>query len=80
MNIHEPGIYHIYNRGNYQQKIFFNKDNYFYFLRKCHQYLKSVSEVLAWCLIPNHFHFLIEVTERSMQSVKSGNIHYNNTG
>ncbi len=74
MNIHEPGIYHIYNRGNNQQTIFFNEDNYNYFLRKCHRYLKPVSEILAWCLMTNHFHFLIEVTEKSMEPVKSGGI------
>jgi len=74
MNICQPGLYHIYNRGNNKQKIFFNEGNYIYFLRKCHQYLKPVSEILAWCLMPNHFHFLIEVTEISMEPVKSGGI------
>ncbi|HMK24579.1 MAG TPA: hypothetical protein VK483_01015 [Chitinophagaceae bacterium] len=74
MQIHQPGIYHIYNRGNNQQKIFFNKGNYVYFLRKCHQYLKPVSEILAWCLMTNHFHFLIEVTEKSLSPAKSGGI------
>ena len=74
MNIHQPGIYHIYNRGNNQQTIFFNEDNYIYFLNKCHRYLKPVSEIFAWCLMTNHFHFLIEVTEQSLEPVKSGGI------
>ena len=74
MNIHGTGIYHIYNRGNNQQKIFFNDENYFYFLRKCHLYLKPISNILAWCLMPNHFHFLIDVTEKSIEPVKSGGI------
>ena len=74
MQIHQPGLYHIYNRGNNKQKIFFNEGNYIYFLRKCHQYLKPVSEILAWCLMPNHFHFLIEVTDKSIVPVKSGGI------
>ena len=74
MTIHEPGIYHIYNRGNNQQTIFFSDENYFYFLRKCHRYLKPVSEIFAWCLMPNHFHFLIEVTDKSLMPVKVGNI------
>ena len=56
MKIHEPGIYHIYNRGNNKQRIFFQKENYLYFLRKCHQYIKPVSNIFAWCLMPNHFH------------------------
>jgi REP element-mobilizing transposase RayT len=74
MNIHEAGIYHIYNRGNNQQTIFFKEENYNYFLRKCHQYLKPVSEILAWCLMTNHFHFLIEVTNKSLTPVRSGGI------
>lgn len=74
MNIQQPGIYHIYNRGNNQQTIFFNEDNYIYFLGKCQRYLKPVSEILAWCLMKNHFHFLIEVTDKSIEPIKSGGI------
>ena len=74
MKLTEPGIYHIYNRGNNQQTIFFSDENYFYFLRKCHRYLKPVSDILAWCLMPNHFHFLIAVTEKSLTPLKSGGI------
>ena len=74
MKIHGTGIYHIYNRGNNQHKIFFNDENYFYFLRKCHLYLKPISNILAWCLMPNHFHFLIDVTEKSIEPLKSGGI------
>lgn len=72
MTIFKTGIYHIYNRGNNQQPIFFKEDNYFYFLRKCHRYLKPCSEIFAWCLMPNHFHFLIEVTEKSLEPIKIG--------
>jgi hypothetical protein len=74
MTINTPGIYHIYNRGNNQQLIFFLEENYFYFLKKCHKYIKSCSEILAWCLMPNHFHFLINVTNESLKPIKSGGI------
>jgi putative transposase len=74
MKILEPGIYHIYNRGNNRQAIFFSDDNYFYFLRKCHQYLSPCGDILAWSLMPNHFHFLIDVTQESLIPVKSGAI------
>jgi putative transposase len=74
MTINTPGIYHIYNRGNNQQTIFFSDENYFYFLRKCHQYLNPFSSILAWCLMPNHFHFLINVNDESLKPVKSGGI------
>ncbi|MEO5945505.1 MAG: hypothetical protein ABIP79_01725 [Chitinophagaceae bacterium] len=74
MKIQETGIYHIYNRGNNQQQVFFNDENYIYFLRKCHLYLKPISDILAWCLMPNHFHFLINLSERSLEPVKCGGI------
>jgi REP element-mobilizing transposase RayT len=74
VNVKSKGIYHIYNRGNNQQPIFFSDDNYIYFLNKCHRYLKPLADILAWCLMPNHFHFLTEVTETSLEPVKSGGI------
>ena len=74
MTLHSTGIYHIYNRGNNQQTIFFSEENYFYFLRKSHKCLKPFSDILAWCLMPNHFHFLIYANEKSLAPLKSGGI------
>lgn len=74
MQIHEPGLYHIYNRGNYRQRIFFTEENYLFFLDKCHQYLQPFSDVLSWCLMPNHFHFLLDISPRSIAPVRVGNI------
>jgi len=74
MNLTVPGIYHIYNRGNNQQTIFYSEENYYYFLRKCHKYLRPHGDILAWCLMPNHFHFLINVNDESLKPVKSGGI------
>jgi putative transposase len=53
-------IYHVYNRGNNRQPIFFERDNYIFFLEKIGR-LKSYSEVLSWCLMPNHFHLMLYV-------------------
>lgn len=72
MNIKMPGIYHIYNRGINQQKIFFCRENYLYFLKKCHTYLRPVSDIFAWSLTPTHFDFLLEVNEVSLLPVKQG--------
>lgn len=74
MEIHQQGIYHIYNRGNNKQRIFFKDENYLYFLTKSHRYIKSCCEILAWNLMPNHFHFLVNVTPASLEPVKSGGI------
>lgn len=54
-------FYHVYNRGNNGQAIFFTEENYKYFLRKFYQYLSPYLDVYAFCLLLNHFHFLVRV-------------------
>jgi putative transposase len=54
-------IYHIYNRGNNREDIFYKEKNYHYFLEKYDEYLSSYLNTYAFSLIPNHFHFLIKV-------------------
>ena len=52
--------YHIYNRGNNRQKIFFERDNYLYFLTKLREHLiENELEIVAYCLMPNHYHLLV---------------------
>ncbi len=53
--------YHIYNRGNNRGAIFFEKDNYLFFLRKLRQYLLPYVDVIAYCLMPTHYHLLVRV-------------------
>lgn len=52
-------IYHIYNQGNNRQKIFFNDENYMFFQQKMIHYLLPCVDIMAYCLMPNHFHWLI---------------------
>ena len=54
-------IYHIYNQGNNRQKIFFNRENYLFFLKKIGEHILPFADILAWCLMPNHFHLMIAV-------------------
>lgn len=53
--------YHIFNRGNSKLNIFYNTENYHYFLKKYVKYLSDYVETYAYCLLPNHFHLLIRV-------------------
>ncbi len=48
--------YHIYNRGNNRERIFFEPENYLFFLKKIKQYLVPVADVLVYCLMPTHYH------------------------
>ena len=69
MELIKDNIYHIYNQGNNRQKIFYNRDNYLFFLQKMNDYLLPYCDVLAWCLMPNHFHWMVYVRETDLESV-----------
>lgn len=54
-------IYHIYNQGNNRQRIFFEREKYLFFLRKMREHLLPHVNILAYCLMPNHFHWMVEI-------------------
>ncbi len=54
-------FYHIYNHGIGNDAIFFNDDNYCYFLKKFAEFVSPIANTYAYCLMPNHFHFLIQI-------------------
>lgn len=61
MILEESHLYHIYNQGNNRQKIFFSPDNYLFFLKKIKLHILPHADILAWCLMPNHFHLMVYV-------------------
>lgn len=56
--------YHVYNRGNNRGDIFFEPENYTFFLRRLREYLvkqpPAPVTIMAYCLMPNHFHLIIQ--------------------
>ncbi|WP_449401217.1 transposase [Chryseobacterium wanjuense] len=58
-------FYHIYNRGNNSGTIFFEEKNYNYFLQLLSKYIVPIGEIYAYCLLKNHFHFLIKLKDES---------------
>ena len=59
-----PGnYYHLYNHSNGNFQLFKNDGNYQFFLNKYAKYVVPYVNTLAYCLMPNHFHFLIMVKE-----------------
>jgi REP element-mobilizing transposase RayT len=60
--VFEPDhMYHVYNHENAKDNIFRSDENYFYFLKKYAQYLNAITDTYAYCLMPNHFHFLVRI-------------------
>jgi putative transposase len=88
-NLHLPleceKYYHIYNRGIDGTSIFKEAQNYTFFLQKYGLYLVDVVDTFAYCLLGNHFHFLIRVKDetsltnfvkvRNFDKVKSTGLH-----
>ncbi|OSZ77670.1 hypothetical protein CAP36_14995 [Chitinophagaceae bacterium IBVUCB2] len=60
-NFEEDGIYHIFNRTNNGEKLFLSDENRHFFLRKYKEHLSDYLDAYCWCLLPNHFHFLVRV-------------------
>ncbi len=53
--------YHIFHRGTGGQKIFFEMENYLYFLRHVRKYREILSmNIIAYMLMPTHFHFMLQ--------------------
>ena len=76
--------YHVYTRGVNKQQIFLDESDYLFFLSLFKRYLSKDStsdqsegtyqkfndsiEVLAYCLMPNHFHLLLFQIEKGGMS------------
>jgi len=66
MQFEKGYVYHIYNQGNNRQKIFFNRENYLFFLRKVRTYILPYADIISYCLMPNHFHLMVLVHEQTV--------------
>jgi len=66
-------FYHVFNKGNNKDNIFFNEANYKYFLQKFDQYLSKYIDTYTFCLLPNHFHILIRVKGTKSRNTQEDN-------
>lgn len=63
--------YHIYNRGINSDILFKENSNYEHFLKLYDLHIEPMAETYAWCLMKNHFHFLIRIKDR--EEIKTEN-------
>jgi putative transposase len=69
----EPGkTYHIYNHGNASDNLFRSDENYRYFISQFGKYVKPIGNTYAYCLMPNHFHFLLRIKEQPALATLNG--------
>ena len=67
-------VYHVYNQGNNNQIVFSEDVHFNFFLGLYKDYVDSFCETLAWCLMHNHFHFMIYTDERCLDIKKQGGL------
>lgn len=61
MTFYENQLFHIYNQGNNRRQVFLSDENYQFFIWKMRAYLLPFGDLIAWALMPNHFHWLFFV-------------------
>jgi len=91
INFYPNGYYHIFNRGAHRLDIFRNDADYIFLLKyvRAHMLRCDIS-VIAYCLMSNHYHFLLRQNgeveiSKFMQAVfniytKAFNSKYGHTG
>lgn len=67
-------LYHVYNQGNNKHEIFSSDEDYFTFLRMIRKCISPHTDIIAYCLMPNHFHFLIYADDRVNTIIKQGGL------
>lgn len=68
-------FYHIYNHAYAKEELFIDEGDYTFFIKKLKKFVLPVCEVFAYCLMPNHFHLVIRLREKYIESeedIKNG--------
>lgn len=72
MKLEKGYIYHVYNQGNNKRPIFYTRRNYFFFMKKIRTHIIPRADIIAWCLMPNHFHLMLYIKNEFIE-IEGGN-------
>lgn len=68
-NIEENRLYHIFNHANGNNRLFHEDDDYKLFVNLLTKYYsKTKNNVLAYCLMPNHYHLLLQINDKELNT------------
>lgn len=59
-------FYHVFNRAVGNELLFKSRTNYLYFLDLASTKLTTYVKFYTYCLMPNHFHFLVQIKKRDV--------------
>lgn len=61
---HPANFYHIYNHAVGDENLFRIHDNFIFFLNRYNKYISPIAKTFSYCLMPNHFHILVQVRDQ----------------
>ena len=61
--------YHLYNRGVNRRPIFFQEENWGFFIKRMRRYCQpDLIDTIAYCLMPTHYHWLVYLKTDALSS------------
>ena len=74
MKFESGHVYHVFNQGNNKQNIFLSDNEYQTFLNYTVKSVLPYSDMLAYSLMPNHFHFELCANRSCETLIKQGGL------
>ena len=70
LRVNEIGFYHIINRGVERRNIFVDEDDHDKFIKIIDESALIYRFIMhSFCLMDNHYHFLIEITDKNLSLI-----------
>lgn len=68
--------YHLFSKATDGSNLFYSDENFNYFLSRYTKYFYPFAKTMAYCLMPNHFHFAVEIRSEDeiLKAIESLNI------